>query len=107
MSVGIAAFLLVLLVLVALAVASFFRHTLAALMVLVAIPAWLVLQAFTGAGYAVFTLALLAAFAAVIHTIGDTLRLMRTANRTDRRAPPVLAERRAPNGRSERSRKAA
>jgi len=107
MSVGVAAFLLVLLVLVALAVASFFRHALAALMVLIAIPAWLVLQAYMGAGYTVFTIALLAAFAAVIHTIGDTLRLMRTAKRTDRRALPVLAERRAPNRRSERSRKAA
>ena len=64
MSVGLAAFLLVLLVLVALAVASFFRHTLAALMVLVAIPAWLVLQEFTGASYAVFTIALLAALGA-------------------------------------------
>jgi hypothetical protein len=103
-SVGIAALLLVLLVLVALAVASFFRHTLATLMVLVAIPAWLVLQAFMGGSYAVFTLALLAAFGAVIHTIGDTLRLMRTAKRTDRRAPPVPAERREPTRRSDRSR---
>ena len=107
MSVGIAAFLLVLVVLVALAVASFFRHALAALMVLVAIPAWLVLQEFMGGSYAVFTLALLAAFAAVIHTIGDTLRLMRTAKRTDRRAPPVSAERPASTRRSERSRIAA
>ena len=107
MSVGVAAILLVLVVLVALAVASFFRHTPAALMVLVAIPAWLVLQAFMGAGYAMFTIALLAAFAAVIHTIGDTLRLMRTAKRTDRRAPPVLDERRASNQSSDRSRIAA
>jgi len=107
MSVGIAAFLLVLLVLVALAVASFFRHALTVLMVFVAIPAWLVLQAFMGASYAVFTIALLAAFAAVIHTIGDTLRLMRTAKRTDRRAPPVLDERRASNQSSDRSRIAA
>jgi hypothetical protein len=106
-SVGIAAFLLVLLVLVALALASFFRHTLAALMVLVAIPSWLVLQTFMGGSYAVFTLALLAAFAAVIHTIGDTLRLMRTAKRADRRAPAALAQRRAPTRPSERSRRAA
>ena len=107
MSVGVAAFLLVLLVLVALAVASFFRHTLAALMVFVAIPAWLVLQAYLGASYAAFTIALLAAFAAVIHTIGDTLRLMRTAKRSDRRASPALAEHRAPTRRSDRSRRAA
>jgi hypothetical protein len=107
MSVGIAAFLLVLLVLVALAVASFFRHTLAALMVLVAIPAWLVLQASVGASYAVFAIGLLAVFAAVIHTIGDTIRLLRTAKRTNRRAPPALTERPASTRRSDRSRIAA
>ncbi len=107
MSVGIAAMLLVLVVIVALAVASFFRHTLTTLTVLVAIPAWLVLQAFMGASYAVFAIALLAVFAAVIHTIGDTIRLLRTAKRTTRRAPPALAERPASTRRSDRSRTAA
>jgi heme exporter protein D len=105
MSVGIAAMLLVLVVLVALAVASFFRHTLATLTVLIAIPAWLVLQAFMGASYAVFAIGLLAVFAAVIHTIGDTIRLLRTARRTRRRA--ALSEGGASTRRSDRSRIAA
>lgn len=48
MSAGVAAILLVLVVLVAFAVASFFRHTLAALTVLVAIPAGLLLRVFMG-----------------------------------------------------------
>jgi heme exporter protein D len=107
MTVGIAAMLLVLVVLVAVAVASFFRHTLTTLTVLVAIPAWLVLQAFMGASYAVFAIALLVVFAAVIHTIGDTIRLLRTAKRTNRRAPPSPAERPESTRRSDRSRIAA
>jgi hypothetical protein len=106
-SVGIAALLLVLVVVVALAAASFFRHTLVALTLLVAIPIWLVLQALIGIGYAVFAIGLLAVFLAVIHTIGDTLRMMRAAKRTARRAPPVLADGRAPTRASDRSRVAA
>jgi hypothetical protein len=105
MSVGMLAFLLVLVILVALAIASLFRHTLTALMVVVAIPVWLVLQAFMGAGYAVFAIGLLAVFAAVIHTIIDTLGLLRTAKRTRRRA--ALAERGTSTRRSDRSRIAA
>src|SRR5439155_26149512 len=107
MSVGVAAILLVLVVLVALAVASFFRHTLAALTVLVAIPVWLVLQALIGIGYAVLAIGLLAVSLAVIHTISDTLRLLRGAKRTDLRAPPAFEERRASARRSDRSRIAA
>src|SRR5437899_1801560 len=95
MSVGIAAFLLVLVVLVALAVASFFRHTLAALTALVGIPVWLVLQALIGIGYAVLAIGLLVVFTAVIHTISDTLRLLQGAKRIDRRAPPAFEEGRA------------
>ena len=107
MSVGMVVFLLVLIVLVALAIASFFRHALTALMVVVTIPVWLVLQAFMGASYAVFAIGLLAVFAAVIHTIGDTIRLLRTAKRTNRRAPPALTERPSSTRRSNRSRIAA
>jgi hypothetical protein len=107
MSVGIAAFLLVLVVVVALAVASFFRHTLAALMVLVAIPVWLVLQALIGIGYAVLAIGLVAVFVAVVHTISDTLRLLRGAKRADRRALPGLAEGRESTRRSDGSRIAA
>jgi hypothetical protein len=93
--VSVAAFLLVLVVLVVLAVASFFRHTLAALSVLVAIPVWLVLQALIGIGYAVLAIGLLAVFVAVIYTISDTLRLLRGAKQTDRRVPPAFEEGRA------------
>src|SRR6266568_263171 len=107
MSVGIAAILLVLVLLVAVAVASFFRHTLTALTVLVAIPLWLVLQAFIGASSAVFAIGLVAVFAALIHTISDTLRQLRTAKRTLRKPRPTLAERRASARRSDRSRIAA
>jgi hypothetical protein len=84
-SVGIAATFLVLVVLVALAVASFFRHTLTALMVFVAISVGLVLRAAMGTGYAVFAIALVTVFAAVIHTISDTLRLLRAESATARR----------------------
>lgn len=107
MSVGIAAIFFVLVVLVGLAVASFFRHPLAALTVVVAIPVGLVLREFMGTSYAVFAIALLAVFAAVIHTISDTLRLLRTAKRIEREPLPALAERRASTRRSGRSRIAA
>jgi hypothetical protein len=84
-SVGIGAIFLVLVVLVALAVASFFRHTLTSLMVLVAIPAGLVLRALMGTSYAVFAIALLAVFATLIYTISDTLRLLRVESATARK----------------------
>jgi uncharacterized membrane protein YqjE len=102
-----AAFLLVLVVLVAVAVASFFRHTLTALTVLVAIPIGLVLHALIGATYAVFAIGLLAVFGAIIHTISDTLRLLRTAKRTDRDRGTALPESRASTQHSARSRIAA
>jgi hypothetical protein len=99
--------LLVLVTLVVLAAASFFRHALRALIVFVAIPAGLVLQALIGIGYAVSLIGLLAVSAAVIHTIGETLRLLRAAKRIDRRRPAALAERGASTRRSDRSRIAA
>ena len=58
-----------------------------------------------GASYAVFAIALFVVFAAVIHTIGDTIRLLRTARRTRRRA--ARSERPASTRRSDRSRIAA
>jgi hypothetical protein len=106
--VGWAVTLLVLVTLVALAAASFFPNMLTALMVLVAIPIGLVLGAFIGAGYAVFAIGLLAVFAAVVHTISDTMRLLLTTKRRRRRRPPAaLAERGAATRRSDRSRIAA
>jgi ABC-type multidrug transport system fused ATPase/permease subunit len=107
MSVAMAAFLLVLIALVVLAAASFFRHSLTALAVLVAIPVGLVLQALIGIGSAVAVMGLLVVAGAVLHTIGETLRLLRAAKRTDRRVPPVIAERSASTRRSDRSRIAA
>ncbi len=76
-------------------------------MVLVAIPVGLVLRAVMGTGNTVLTIGLLAAFAAVIHTISDTLRLLRTTKQTGRRARPELAEHGASTRRSDRSRIAA
>jgi hypothetical protein len=86
---GLALFLLVLFVLIALAGASFFRHTLAVLVVFLALPLGLVLKAAFGTGVSVFAIALLAAAIAVIHTIADTLRLMRAASRPTRRSRPA------------------
>jgi hypothetical protein len=108
MTVGIAALLFVLSVPIAVAVASFFRHTLAVLVVLGAIPLWLVLQALGGTSAAVFGLVLLAVSAAMIHTVVDTFRLLGTATRTERRYRPAPAERgRSTRRRSHRSRIAA
>jgi hypothetical protein len=92
MSPGLALFLLVLFVLVALAGASFFRHTLAVLVVFLALPLGLVLKAAFGTGVSVFAIGLLAATIAVIHTIADTLRLMRAASRPTRRSRPTRSE---------------
>src|SRR5580765_2417517 len=100
MSPGLALFLLVLFVLVALAGASFFRHTLAVLVVFLALLLGLVLKAAFGTGVSVFAIGLLAAAIAVIHTIADTLRLLRATNRPTRRPQPAKSE-------SERSRIAA
>jgi hypothetical protein len=107
MTVGIAALLFVLIVPIAVAVASFFRHTLAVLAILGAIPFGLVLHALGGTGYAVFGLVLLAVSAAMIHTVVNTFRLLGTAKRTKRSSTPSLAERRRSGRRADRSRIAA
>ena len=104
---GLAVTLLVLVAIVVLAAASFFRNMLLALTVLVAIPVAIVLHALVGTVYAVFAIGLVAVFAALIQTIFDTLGLLRSAKRTRRRVPPALAERGASTRRSDRSRIAA
>jgi hypothetical protein len=104
---GLALFLVVLFVLVALAGASFFRHPLAVLLVFLALPLGLVLQAAFGTGVSVFAIGLLAAVTAVIHTIADTLRLLRAANRPTRESSPALAHDRTEKSQSDRSRIAA
>jgi hypothetical protein len=89
---GLALFLVVLFVLVALAGASFFRHPLAVLLVFLALPLGLVLKAAFGTGVSVFAIGLLAAAIGVIHTIADTLRLLRAANPPTPRSPPARSE---------------
>ena len=91
MSAAWAVILPVLVTVIALALASFFQNTLAALGVLLAIPVGLFLHALMGTGFAVFAIGLLAVSVALIHTIGDTLRLLRTAKR---RPSPARAEQR-------------
>jgi hypothetical protein len=105
--VGLAVTLLVLVAIVLLAAASFFRNMLLALTVLVAIPVAIVLHSVVGTLYAVFAIGLVAVFVALTHTIFDTLGLLRSAKRSRRRARPALPERRTSTGRSDRSRIAA
>jgi hypothetical protein len=92
-TVRIAALLFVLTVPIAVAVASFFRHTLVALVFLGAIP---------------FGLVLLAVSVAMIHSVVDTFRLLGTAKRTERRSRPKPEQhRRSTRRTSQRSRIAA
>jgi hypothetical protein len=105
-SLGGAVVLLVLVALVALAAASYFRNMLTALLVLVGIPVAVFLHALVGSLYTLFALAALATACALIHTITDTLRLVRAAKRTRRRPRPHVQQ--APTRtQSERSRIAA
>lgn len=106
MSILITVFLFVLLMLVAVAGVSFVQHKVVALLVLLALPFCVVLQTLRGTVYAVFVVGLLATGVAVIHTISDTLRLLRAANRKSRRDQQTRAHRRV-RSRSERSRSAA
>jgi hypothetical protein len=73
-------FSLVLFVLVALGAASFFRHMLAAFLVLLALPVIVLLHTLIGTFYAVFAVAAFAIFVALIQTITSSLALLREAN---------------------------
>jgi hypothetical protein len=73
---------LLLVVIVTLAVASFFPHMLAAALTLTAIPVAVLLFALMGVYGTVFVFATLAIVACVIHTITDTIRLARTPGRS-------------------------
>jgi hypothetical protein len=98
-------FLFLLLVLVvALACASFFRNMLAAFLVFLALPVAVLLHALVGPLLAVFVLALLAIVFALVQTIADTMGLLRSAGARRRRVPQALADRRE---RSKRDRMAA
>jgi heme exporter protein D len=94
--------LLVLFLLVALAVASFFQHMLAAFLILLALPVFALLHALIGTFYAAFAMASLAILIALIQTITSSLWLLRQAN-----AAPARRARQAELRRSNRSRIAA
>ena len=70
---------LLLVVMVTLAAASFFRHMLAAAVTLTAVPVSVLLFALVGVYDTVFVFATLAIVACVIRTITDTFRLARNA----------------------------
>lgn len=78
---------LLLVVIVTLAAASFFQHMLAATVTLTAVPVSVMLFALVGAYDTVFALATLAIIGCLIHTITDTFRLARTP----RLGPPSLS----------------
>jgi ABC-type transport system involved in cytochrome bd biosynthesis fused ATPase/permease subunit len=105
MSIG-AIFLLVLVALVVIAAASFFRNMLAGLLVLVGLPFAILLNALAGSLATISAVAAVVILAALMHTIADTLRLVRAAKRI-RREPQSRARRSAPNTDSNRSRIAA
>jgi hypothetical protein len=85
MSAG-AAIVLVLAAIVAIALASFFRHMLIALLVLLGLPFVLLLDARIGSLATISLVVVVVAFGALVHTISDTLGLVRSAQRTQR--PP-------------------
>jgi hypothetical protein len=92
---------LLLVLVVALACASFFRNMLAAFLVFLALPVAVLLHALVGTPLAVFAIGLLAIVTVLIHTINDTLRQLRTANRAARRTAPMQRDvRRRPSERS-------
>lgn len=98
MSAG-AAFLLALAGLVALAAASFFRHMLTALLLLIGLPFVLLLKGALGSLAATTVLVALVVLGALVHTITDTLAIARSAKRT-RRRPGPQPQRAAPPDRS-------
>jgi hypothetical protein len=83
-------FVVVLFLLVALAAASFFRHMLAAFLVLLGVPVLVLLHALIGTFYAVFAMAAVAILAALIQTITSSLTLLREANAPPARRPRPL-----------------
>jgi hypothetical protein len=97
---------LLLVLVVALACASFFRNMLAAFVVFLALPVAVLLHALIGTLLAVFALATLAIAVALLQTISDTLALLRGAGTRRARTPQTRPQPRA-RERSERGRIAA
>ena len=97
----------VLVVVVAVGAATFFRRKLAAMCALLALPIALVLHFTAGGVYALLLLALAGILVALLHTISDTVGLLRGMD-PDPPAPRYMsAEQRSRARRAERSRIAA
>ena len=73
---------LLLVMIIALAAASFFAHMLAAAIILTALPVAAVLIPLVGAYETLFALATVAIIGCLIHTISDTFKLARAPGRT-------------------------
>jgi uncharacterized metal-binding protein len=96
--------LFVLVVIMAIAIATFFRRKVTATCALLGIPAALFLNTALGGLYALLLVVVGVLVTLVLHTISDTYRVLRAAERKPRRVTP---ERRTPARGSERSRIAA
>ena len=96
--------LFVLVVIMAVAIATFFRRKVTATCALLGIPIALFLNTALGGLYALLLVVVGVIFTLVLHTISDTYRVLRAAERRPRYAAP---ERRTSIRRSERSRIAA
>ena len=94
-SLGVIVLFLVLFLLVALALASFFQHMLAAFLVLLALPVFALLHALIGTFYAAFAIAIFAIFIALVQTITSSLSLLREANSAPARGPRHTEARRS------------
>jgi hypothetical protein len=96
--------LFVLVVILAVGLATFFQRKVTALAALLGIPVAVFLNTALGGLYALLLVVVGVLVTLVLHTISDTYRLLRAAERKPRRVAP---ERRTPARGSERSRIAA
>jgi uncharacterized metal-binding protein len=96
--------LFVLVVIIAVAIGTFFRRKVTATCALLGIPIALFLNTALGGLYALLLVVVGVIVTLVLHTISDTYRVLRAAERRPRYAAP---ERRTSTRRSERSRIAA
>ena len=96
--------LFALVVIIAVALATFFRRKVTALTALLGIPIALFLNTALGGLYALLLVVVGVLVTLVLHTISDTYRILRAVEHKPRRVPP---ERRSATRRSERSRIAA
>lgn len=97
--------LFVLVVIMALGAATFFRRKLAALSALLALPIALVLKSAVGGRYTVLLFAAAGILVALLHTISDTFTLLQAGGSEPR--PRQTSARQRARARSERTRIAA